>query len=136
MTTVIEAAVPTRQPYDGFDKLPIGGVWKHGSSAKRAADLDPYTGDTLVEIPLASRADVDAAYAAAAAAQPAWEATPPAVKQQVLFAAARIFQERREEIIDWLAREAGSAVIKASFEWQTALADITQAAAFPYQVLV
>ena len=45
--------------YAGFQQMPIAGVWRAGRSGHVAADRDPYTGATLVEIALANTADVD-----------------------------------------------------------------------------
>ena len=74
--------------YDGFDTMPIGGRWRAGSSGRSKADTDPWSGDTLTEIPLADAGDLDDAYAAAADAQREWAARPPAARAGVMRAAA------------------------------------------------
>lgn len=127
---------PTATPtaYAGLDQILIGAEWMVGSSAKRIMDADPYTGQTLLEFQLAGRDDVDAAYAAAQAAQRDWELSTPSRKQAVFLAAADIMRRRHDEIIDWLIRESGSTVIKAEIEYQAGLAEFTQAAFFPYRV--
>ncbi len=53
--------------YQNFDVMPVAGEWRARRSQHRAPDVDPWSGEVLVEIPLASRADVDDAYRAAAA---------------------------------------------------------------------
>lgn len=128
-------AVPAApKPFEGFDTQPIAGAWRSGRSSRRTTDTDPYTGKTLVTIPLATAQDVDDAYQAAAAAQPAWAAAAPAERARVMHDAVRIFDERREEILSWLIREAGSTRLKANIEWDSARAVTLEAASFPYRV--
>ena len=69
---------------------------------------DPYSGDTIVEIKLATRQDVDAAYGAAKSAQRGWRNRLPDERAQAMYRAAAIIDERREEITSWLVRESGS----------------------------
>lgn len=45
-----------------------------------------------------------------------------------------ISRNRREEIIDWLIREAGSTRVKAELEWQIHCAVTVEAASFPFRV--
>ncbi|HXT91099.1 MAG TPA: aldehyde dehydrogenase family protein [Trebonia sp.] len=46
-------------PYDGFDRMPIGGQWRPGSAGRELTDTDPWSGDVLTRIPLASAADAE-----------------------------------------------------------------------------
>lgn len=124
---------PSAEPYGGFDHQPIAGTWRTGRSTRRNTDTDPYTGKTLVTIPLATAQDVDDAYRAAAGAQSAWAAAAPAERAQVLHNALRVFDERREEILGWLIHEAGSTRLKANIEWDSARAITREAASFPYR---
>jgi aldehyde dehydrogenase (NAD+) len=78
--------------YDGFHLQSIAGQWRQGSSGKPKADRNPYSGETLVKIVQADRNDLDAAYRAAKAAQPGWEAQMPG--ERAAYMAAR--SERRE----------------------------------------
>ncbi len=68
-TTPVAAETPAA--YDGFDRMLLNGRWTHGRSGQSFEDVDPYTNDVLLRIPLADQADLDDAFAAAAAAQPA-----------------------------------------------------------------
>jgi Aldehyde dehydrogenase family len=67
----------TRQPYGPFDRMPVGGSWRPGSAGRELTDTDPWSGEVLARIPLASPADAEDAYAAAEAAQPGWAAAMP-----------------------------------------------------------
>lgn len=120
MATVRKAApksAPT--PYDGFDRMPVDGAWRHGRG-KPLEDRDPYTNDVLVEIPPADGRDLDEAFRAAAA-QTAWAGTLPSERAAVLRRAAAVMEARREEIVGWLVRESDSTRIKANVEWQAPL---------------
>lgn len=120
--------------YTGFDRMPLGAGWRAGSSEDTAADVDPYRGDTLAEIPLANADDVDAAYRAARDAQREWAGAAPEERAQVFRRAAQIMDDRAEEIRWWLAVEAGSATTKAQWEWAITRADLLEAASYPSRV--
>ncbi len=119
--------------YGDFECQYIGGLSVGGTGKNTLLDSDPYTGKTLAEIPGASQADVDRAFRAAHAAQPAWENTTPAERSSLLLRAAQIMERRQEEIVGWLIRESGSTRIKATLEWHAVHAMMTQFAAYPYQ---
>ncbi|MBX7483002.1 aldehyde dehydrogenase family protein [Qipengyuania qiaonensis] len=120
--------------YDDLHLQYIGGKWRKGASGKIGENTDPFTGDKLGAIPLASKEDLDEAYAAAAKAQPAWAALPPAERAAVMERAVGIFDARHEEITHWLIREAGSTRIKAEVEWSSARAITVEAATFPHRI--
>ena len=118
-------------PYEGFDTMPINGEWRPGRSGQTAVDVNPYTKDDIVTIPLADERDVDDAYRAAAESQHRWAGTRPAERSDVLRRAAGIMEDRREEIVDWLIHESGSTRIKANIEWEFTRAMTLEAATFP-----
>ena len=89
-------------PYDGFDKMLLNGTWRHGRDGRTADDLDPYTNEVLVRIPLANEQDVDEAYRAADEARRKWSRSLPGERSAVLRRAASIMEARRDEIVDWL----------------------------------
>lgn len=123
----------TRPPeaYTGFDTMPVAGRWRSGSSRETATDTDPYTGQTLTEIGLASAEDLDSAYRAAAQAQHDWACAAPDERAAVFRRAAAILEERREEVLHWLTLEAGSTQVKAEWEFAITRADMLEAASFP-----
>ncbi|RBJ78078.1 aldehyde dehydrogenase family protein [Pseudomonas sp. MWU12-2534b] len=124
----------TRPAYQHLELQPIAGQWRAGSSGQALAVLDPFTEQCLLQISLANRQDLDQAYAKARQTQAQWAASAPAQRSEVLLNAARIFDERREEIIGWLVRESGSTRIKAQIEWGAARAIIVEAASLPSRV--
>lgn len=120
--------------YDGFDRMPIAGTWRAGSSGKAATDTDPYTGETLTEIQLADADDLDAAYSAAREAQRPWAATLPGEKAAVMRRAAAIMEERKDEIVAWLIRETGAAAPVAEFQHAITVRDFHESASYPYRM--
>ncbi|MDC7690809.1 aldehyde dehydrogenase family protein [Vogesella indigofera] len=120
----------TKQAYDGFELQPIAGQWRRGSSSQQLTDTNPYSGDVLLQLQLASRDDVDAAYAAAAAAQTEWAARLPEERAVVLHRAVEIMLARAEEIQDWIVRESGSSRLKAIIEWDSARRITQESATF------
>ncbi|WP_017937745.1 4-hydroxybenzaldehyde dehydrogenase [Zestomonas thermotolerans] len=124
----------TRSAYANLELQPIAGQWRAGSTGRPLDVSDPYSQERLLTITLASREDLDEAYRKAREAQTAWAATAPAERARVMLEAVRIFDERREEIIDWLIRESGSTRIKAQIEWGAARAITLESASLPNRV--
>jgi len=70
------------------DGLLIAGAWRRGSGP-HFASTNPATGEPVWSVASASATEVDAAVAAARAAQPAWAAAPPEARVAILEACAR-----------------------------------------------
>jgi aldehyde dehydrogenase (NAD+) len=121
-------------PYEGFESMPIGGSWREGRTGKSAPVTDPYTGETLVEISLADADDLDEAYRAAQEAQKEWAALLPQERAGTIEQAASILEQRKEEVIHWLIREAGSTRGKAELEWGLVYAGMKEAATYPMHI--
>ncbi|MBY6538150.1 aldehyde dehydrogenase family protein [Rhodococcus sp. BP-349] len=117
--------------YDGFDTLPIAGQWRVGRDGRTADDVNPYSGDVLTTLPLADAADVDAAFTAASIAQRDWEATLPTERADVFHRAARIMEDRKDEIVDWLVAEVGAIRPRAEWEWLAVRAVMLESASYP-----
>ncbi|PCH95309.1 MAG: aldehyde dehydrogenase, partial [Rhodobacteraceae bacterium] len=94
----------------------IGGVWSSAKNSKVFQDINPTTRKTWVEVADSDVDDMDAAIAAATAAQPQWEALPPAARAGMLLKAADIFEANQEEFANALIQETGSGFGKAMFE--------------------
>ncbi len=119
------------EPYQDFHLQPLAGQWREGSGDVVRPDIDPYSGKTLVSIRLATSQDLDDAYRKAATAGAKWAATPPATRMGLLQSVVAIFDQRKEEIIDWLIRESGSTRLKANIEWASARSITQEAASMP-----
>ncbi len=70
----------------------IDGQWRASASGERVAVYAPATGEMLAEVAQGDAADIDAAVAAARAAQPGWLAAGGAQRARHLYALARMVQ--------------------------------------------
>ncbi|MFH0411153.1 aldehyde dehydrogenase family protein [Corynebacterium sp. L4756] len=122
--------------FSGVDahKQLIGPNWREGSSERTADDINPFDDSVLTTIKLASAADVDEAYSQAAAGQAEWAALPPAKRSAIIYRAAELLEEKREEIVDWLIKESGSTRTKANLEVTLAAGITRESASFPARV--
>jgi betaine-aldehyde dehydrogenase len=69
--------------------------------------VNPATGEAIASAPLSTKADVDAAVAAAMGAFEGWAATPPGERARALLRMADLVEEKGEEIADLEAADAG-----------------------------
>lgn len=92
-----------------YDTLFIGGKWSAPSTDQVIEVRSPATGEYVGKVPLAAKADVDAAVAAARAAFDSgpWPSTPPAERAAVIAAAIKLMEERKELFTALLAAETG-----------------------------
>jgi aldehyde dehydrogenase (NAD+) len=118
--------------HDGFDQMPIAGVWRRGRSSAQLADRDPYSGETVLTLSQADASDVDEAYREAERVQPAWAATRPQTRRDIFERAAVVIERRKEEIVDWLVHESGSTRKKAIVEWRFTHLGLLEAATIPF----
>ena len=93
-----------------------GGVWRDAENGRTFDDLEPYSGKIYAKVAAGSRKDMNIALTAAAEAFPAWAATTPAQRSELLFKAASIIKRRRSEIAGILAKETGKHTQLASLE--------------------
>lgn len=120
--------------YPGWDKQFIGGVWKEGSSQKIDTVTSPYNGEVLTKLKLASKKDIDEAYQTAKEAQKTWAKVPAYEKMDLMERVARLFEERKEELVNLLIDESGSSRIKAGIEVDCCVADTKEAIKYPLQM--
>ena len=77
------------------------------TSATTFESRNPATGETLGLVPHSTREQVDAAVAAAKAAQPAWAAKPDAERKALMGKVAEIIKANSEYLASWVTREQG-----------------------------
>ncbi|MER8233370.1 aldehyde dehydrogenase family protein [Streptomyces sp. NPDC094049] len=94
----------------------IDGEWKPGSGSWDIIDFNPYTGEKLASITIATAGEVDLAYRAAERAQAAWAETNPYTRRLVFERALRIVEDREAEISETIVAELGGTRLKAAFE--------------------
>ncbi|MBR9843000.1 MAG: CoA-acylating methylmalonate-semialdehyde dehydrogenase [Rhodobacteraceae bacterium] len=85
----------------------INGKHVKGTSGRFADVYNPATGEIQAKVPLATVAEMDAAIAAAAAAQPAWAATNPQRRARVMMKFAALIEEHMDELSELVSREHG-----------------------------
>ncbi len=85
----------------------INGEYVDARSAAAFDLIDPATEETYGSSPVSSAADVDAAFAAAAAAFEEWGDTTPAERQLALFRIADAMEARAEEFADVESKDTG-----------------------------
>lgn len=73
-----ETPTPAPSRYARLNKQYIGGIWRDGKEGSKLIDVDPFSGETLVEIVQANKTDLDEAYQPAEKAQVSWAARNPA----------------------------------------------------------
>jgi aldehyde dehydrogenase (NAD+) len=92
-----------------YDTLFNGGKWTAPSTDQVIEVRCPATGEYVGKVPLATKADVDNAVAAARRAFDSgpWPSTPPAERAAVISAAIKLMEERKELFTTLLAAETG-----------------------------
>jgi aldehyde dehydrogenase (NAD+) len=101
----------------------VGGAWTPGAGGATRQNINPAdTTDVIGEFTESVAADVTAAGAAAAGAQPAWDAIGPIERAKVLTRAARIVEDRAEDLAAAITREQGKRLAEARGEVARALA--------------
>ena len=106
------------------------GGWKQAAGGD-AAVVEPATGAELGRAGIALPADIAAATAAAAAAQPAWAALPHTERSAILRRAGDIWKANAAEIEQWSIREGGKIGPAAQFETHVATEEVFEAATLP-----
>ncbi len=102
--------------YDADLALFINGSWKIGEGRDLFPVVDPASGATIGEVPMASAADLDEALEAADKGFKLWRAAPPEQRGAVLKKAAALLRERAEPIARLLTLEQGKPLAEARAE--------------------
>ena len=86
-------------------------------AATRTGDIyNPATGAATGQVTLASKADVDEVVDVAAAALPAWAATPPAKRAMIMFEFRDLLRKHTNELAELLSAEHGKTIPDANGE--------------------
>ncbi len=99
----------------------IGGRRVAGTSGRFADVFNPATGEVQARVALASAAELDAAVAAAAEAQPKWAATNPQRRARVMMEAVRLLNRDMDRIAEAISREHGKTFPDAKGDVQRGL---------------
>ena len=88
----------------------INGQWVAARQGTKLDVIDPSTEDAFGSIMLGGEADANAAVAAAKAAFPAWAATPPADRLDVVKRIREIYKGRMDDIAAAISQEMGAPI--------------------------
>src|SRR5215207_6933493 len=112
---MIDLKIPARLPnqINGMDAAAAGG--------ETFAKLDPSNGRELCQVARSKAVDIEAAIAAARAAQAAWAETTVVKRGEILRKIAQLMQEHRAEIASIVSRETGKSLKDAGGETDAAI---------------
>ncbi|UTP38602.1 CoA-acylating methylmalonate-semialdehyde dehydrogenase [Phenylobacterium sp. LH3H17] len=110
----------------------ITGSAVAGTSGRFGDIYNPNTGEIQARVALATPAEVDAAVAAAVAAQPAWAATNPQRRARVMFEFKRLVEANMQELAELLSSEHGKVVADSKGDIQRGLEVIEFACGIPH----
>lgn len=103
-------------PAEGKGRLFIGGEWRPPEERRYVPVIDPSTGQTVGEAPVASRAEARAAIEAAASTEESWGSTPGHERARILRATAERIRSDRETLARLIAMEVGKPIREARGE--------------------
>ncbi|GHA19066.1 NAD-dependent succinate-semialdehyde dehydrogenase [Devosia pacifica] len=101
-----------RLPTDLF----IGGTWRPGGSGARIDVIDPSTGKPIAAVADASVEDALDAVSAASEAMPAWAATPPRQRSEILRRCFELMMDRQTMLAELISLENGKSLSDAKGE--------------------
>jgi succinyl-CoA reductase len=108
-------------PAGGRGALLIGGEWVPPKGGKFVPVIDPSTGRSIGEAPVASADEAKAAVDAAAAVEESWGATPGHLRAKILHATSLRLQDDRETMARLIASEVGKPIVDARVEVDRAI---------------
>ena len=94
----------------------VGGRWQQAGTEDHLDVYDPASGEVIERVPLSTRADVDAAVAAAAAAFERWSRTPVMERVRLMFRFKALLEEHVEELAAIVTRHHGKTLDEARGE--------------------
>ncbi|MEC8041640.1 MAG: CoA-acylating methylmalonate-semialdehyde dehydrogenase [Pseudomonadota bacterium] len=99
----------------------VDGEMVPGTSGRYTENCNPATGEPASKVPLATKEEMDAIIAKAAAAQPAWAATNPQRRARVMMKFGALINEHMDELAELVSREHGKTLPDARGDVQRGL---------------
>ncbi len=109
----------------------IGGEWVASGASENMPVINPATCEVLANVPDGTRADVDAAVKAAAAAFPEWRSTPVLSRAQYMYRFKQMLEERFEELSEMVVKENGKTRDEARGEVRRGIESVDFAVSIP-----
>jgi malonate-semialdehyde dehydrogenase (acetylating)/methylmalonate-semialdehyde dehydrogenase len=110
----------------------IAGKAVAGTSGRSANVYNPATGQVQALVPLANRAELEAAVTAAQAAFPAWSAQPPLRRARVMFRFRELFEQHLDDFARLITSEHGKVFSDARGEATRGLEVVEFATGIPH----
>ncbi len=110
----------------------ISGKAFAGSGSRFGDVFNPNTGKVQARVRLGGQAELEAAVAAARAAQPAWAATNPQKRARVMFDFKRLLEDNMEALAEMLSSEHGKVIADSKGDIQRGLEVIEFACGAPH----
>jgi len=102
--------------YDTDLQLFIDGSWRTGEGRDHHTVINPVHGGGIADVPLATKADIDEALAAADRAWPAWRTTDADKRGAILHKTADLLRERADSIARLMTQEQGKPLAESRAE--------------------
>ena len=109
----------------------INGRWTDSSASEWRDVINPATGETLAQVPLADAQEVNQAVEAAAVAFPEWRRTPPEDRIQPLFKLKMLLEEHIDDIARIITQENGKTFAEAKAEMRRGIENVEVACGIP-----
>ena len=109
----------------------INSQWAESHANEWRDVINPATGETLAQVPLAETAEVNQAVEAAAAAFPEWRRTPPEDRIQPLFKLKMLLEDHLDDVARIITQENGKTFTEAKAEMRRAIENVEVACGIP-----
>lgn len=109
----------------------INGKWCPSQGTELLDVVNPATAQSLTQVPLSLKSDVDAAAVAAAAAFTSWRTTPPTARVQYLFKLKYLLEENLDELSRTITMECGKTFAESKAELERAIENVEVACGIP-----
>jgi malonate-semialdehyde dehydrogenase (acetylating)/methylmalonate-semialdehyde dehydrogenase len=109
----------------------INGRWSDSPSTEWRDVVNPATGETLAQVPMADAKEVNQAVEAAVAAFPEWRRTPPEDRIQPLFKLKMLLEDHLDDIARIITQENGKTFTEAKAEMRRAIENVEVACGIP-----
>src|SRR5215510_10740152 len=109
----------------------IGGRWAPSQGTDHVNVHNPAIGTVIARTPLSTRADLDAAVAAAAKAFPAWRDTPVVQRARAMFRFAHLLEQHFEDLSRTVTTEHGKTIEESHGSVRRAIECVEVACAAP-----
>lgn len=109
----------------------VDGGWRNSWTTQLFDVTNPATNEIIAKTPLSTKADLDAAVQAAAAAFPVWRRTPPGERIQYLFKLKYLLDEYIDELARIITLENGKTFGEAKAEIRRGIENVEVACGIP-----